>query len=162
MMEAKYQIVNGTAYHAETPPAVVAAIEGVRASGQRIRLHYGDPDTGRDWMEEFDVTGRVGRSGGSIRVPLLLYSARSTGAPSVLDHCIVRIRPSRGGGHDLYRHPKYHVVEGPVAVRRTRKVHRLPDGRQLRWAVTVSGDEHARFETEAKARRWIVKMGLSA
>ena len=108
--EKPRQIVDGTHYHQETPTAIVDVLERVRNSGQRIRLHYGDTETGRDWGDVHDVTGRIGRSMGPVKVPILLYNARSMGGGAILDHCIVRIRPAgndRGAGADLYRHPNY-------------------------------------------------------
>lgn len=98
---------NGTTYHDSTYPEVVDVLERVRASQQRIVVAYGDVTTGRDWGDTHDVAGRVGRSMGPVKVPLLIHNSRSFGGPAMLDHCIVQIRESRGG-RVLYQHPNYH------------------------------------------------------
>jgi hypothetical protein len=110
----EYQQADGTFYHLETPKRVVDVLESCRRSGRRIRLYYGktdpdSPDVGLDWEEQFDITGKLGRSTGTIRIPILLHNSRSTGGGAILDHCIVRITSSRKGGLDLYRHPQYHT-----------------------------------------------------
>jgi hypothetical protein len=99
-------IVNGTTYGGQTPRAVIDVLESARANGQRLRLHWGDTSTGQDWGDVNDVTGRIGRSMGPTRVPILLHNTRSTGGGAILDHCIVKITTS-AGGHVLYQHPTY-------------------------------------------------------
>lgn len=107
--EELLMIENGTSHHSDTPAEVVRVLEEVRRSCARIRVHYGDTTTGRDWMDVYDVTGCVSRSTGPIKVPILLHNRRSLGGTPMLDHCIVRIRyANRREGGDLYRHPKYH------------------------------------------------------
>lgn len=108
----KYQIKNGTAYHASTPQEIVTILEEARQSSRNVRLSFcfGDTDTGRDWEEVYDTTGYIGRSTGIIKIPLLIETSRSTGGPGLLDHCIVRIERKVGHGkyYEVYRHPKYH------------------------------------------------------
>jgi hypothetical protein len=101
----RYKRVNGIFYHVETPDAVVKALEHARASRQRIRVYYGDSKTGRDWLEEHDVEGYVGNSTGPLKVPLLIYNRRCHGGGALLDHCIVKVKWTRGGV--LYQHPAY-------------------------------------------------------
>jgi hypothetical protein len=104
----EYQIVNGTAYHKETPAEVVRALEDARKYGTRLLLEYGDTKTGKGWGDVHDVTGTVGRSTGAIKVPLLVHNRRSMGGGAILDHCIVSIQFSRRhGGAFIYRHPNY-------------------------------------------------------
>ena len=100
-------VKNGTTYHDLTSPEVVEVLERVRASQKRIVVAYGDVATGRNWEECYDVAGRVGRSMGPVKAPLLIHNSRSYGGQAMLDHCIVQIRESRGG-HVLYQHPSYH------------------------------------------------------
>lgn len=109
------QIVGGTSYHDDTPREVIEILETARIYHQergpsewpRYRFHYGDPETGQDWGDVHDVRGYVGRSMGPIKIPLLIANTRSTGGGALLDGNIIRIRPSAGGGPDLYRHPTY-------------------------------------------------------
>lgn len=102
------RIVNGTHYHRETPQEVIEVLEMSRQMNTRIRVHYGDVKTGRDWGDLYDVTGTIGRSMGLTKVPLMISNITSNGGPAMLDHCIVRIRhANRRHGGDLYRHPNY-------------------------------------------------------
>ena len=83
-----YKVVNGTSYDARTPDQVIGILEKARL--ERIRLHvslgYTDgPSVGLDWLEEFDSHGYIGRSTGSIKVPLLIATSRSTGGGALLD-----------------------------------------------------------------------------
>lgn len=153
-----YRIVAGTYYHIETPRQVIDVLESARHSKQRLRLHYGDQETGRDWLEEHDVVGYIGRSTGPIKVPLMIHNRRSLGGPALLDRCIIKIRSTGKHGGVLYQHPNYHTETFTFESCRLA----LPDGRVLTCAVLVNGQEHARFETEAMARRWVARMtGLS-
>jgi hypothetical protein len=102
-----YKVLNGTYYHAHTPDEVCRALEQARLSNVRIKLVLGDTTTGKSWNEVYDVMGTVGRSMGPVKVPLLIHNSRSLGGGSVLDHCILAIRPSRKGSLYTYRHPKY-------------------------------------------------------
>jgi hypothetical protein len=106
LSEEKYQVENGTYYDAHTPRAVVLILEGVRTHETRIRLYYGDRETGRDWNECYDVTGRVGRSTGPIKIPLLIHNRRSMGGAGILDRCIIKITTAKGG-KVLYQQPNY-------------------------------------------------------
>lgn len=98
-------IVNGTMYKDTTLKRVVDELETARARGTRVCIRYGDVKTGRDWGDP-KMCGTVGRSSGSIKVPLLIKSSRSMGGESILDAHIVRITESRGG-RVLYSHPSY-------------------------------------------------------
>ena len=80
----RYRNVEGTFFHAQTPYEVVLALRAAAHGSRRIRLFYGDPETGLDWNEEHDVIGFLGRSIGPIKVPLLLKSWRSDGGPALL------------------------------------------------------------------------------
>ena len=130
-------------------------------NGYRTRLHIslGDTASGRDWLEEFETHGYVGRSMGPVKVPLLVANTRSLGGGAILDHCIVRIRES-AGGRVLYRHPNYH--HGTLEIRQKTEPVTLPDGRILRVEVVQDGDEQAAFEDVSKARRYIQKLGVRA
>lgn len=99
---------NGTCYHADTTKEMVMRLEHLRIFQTRCRFHWGNAKTGKDWRDNCDVLGRIGRSTGSIKIPILLYNNRSIGGGAILDHCIVKITESRGG-RVLYQHPKYHI-----------------------------------------------------
>ena len=48
------------------------------------------------WNEEHDIFGYVGRSTGENKIPLLVANFRSYGGGALLDHCIIKIRESKG------------------------------------------------------------------
>lgn len=101
-------IVDGTHYHPGTSEEIIRILERARKTDMRIRVHYGDVKTGQDWGDIYHVAGRVSRSIGPVKVPLLIANATSHGGDAMLDHCIVRIRyANRKEGGDLYRHPNY-------------------------------------------------------
>ena len=141
----EYTVVDGTFYDTRTPREVINALELSRRAGYRIRVWYGDAQTGAPWMEESDVTGYVSRTTGPVCIPLLVHNKRSLGAPAMLEHCIVRIVRA-DTRRTLYQHPTYRT---PMLVCRP-----TPDG----WAVArlegAASTDHALFPTEQKARRW--------
>lgn len=106
-MEKTYQIKNGTSYDSRTNQSVIDCLENARLNKIRLRIHYGDIETGKDWNERYDVTGYVGRSCGSTKIPLLVFNTRGVGGGGILDHCIIKITLSKGK-RVLYQQPNYH------------------------------------------------------
>lgn len=157
-----YQNYNGTSYDQRTPVEVIRILEHARLNRDRLHVSLGfteGPNIGQDWLEENDVYGFIGRSTGSIKIPLLIHNRRSLGGLSLLDHCIVRIRTSTGN-RILYQHPDYH--HGHLELRNKSEPLVLEDGRILTVDVLRDGKIHASFETMNKARRFISKLGVRA
>ena len=154
-----YKNVNGTSYDIRTPEDVARVLENARLHRTRLHISLGDPETGLDWLEEFDTCGYVGRSMGPIKVPLLLANRLSTGGGAILDHCVVRIRRS-AGGQVLYWHPSYH--HGDLEIRRKTAPLVQPDGRILTVNILRNGRIHAAFENTEQARKWVSKLGVRA
>ena len=94
--ENKYKVVDGTSYHKETNDLLIKTLENARKNNIRIVVDYGDVKTGKSWGEQHNITGYVGRSTGSIKIPLLVYNTRSLGGGALLDHCIIKVVTSRG------------------------------------------------------------------
>ncbi len=118
---------DGTAYHKDTPDQVVEILERLRNNGTRVRLYLGDAKTGRDWEEDYAVFGTIGRSGGRIKIPILLNNQRSIGGGSILDNCIVKIEyANKQQGGVMYQHPKYHRGEDPLSSRQGYKPRSKP------------------------------------
>ena len=155
----EYKTENGTSYDVRTPDEVVAILEDARLNRTRLHVSLGDSESGRDWIEENMVHGVIGRSTGSIKIPLLIYNRKSSGGPGLLDHCIVRIRTS-AGGRVLWQHPGYH--HGDLEIQQRSEPVTTPDGRILAVTVIRDGQEHAAFESVEQARRWAVKLGVVA
>ena len=153
----EYKSINGTSYDVRTPNEVVAILENARQSRTRLHVSLGDSESGRDWLEENMVHGFIGRSTGTIKIPLLVHNRRSLGGPGLLDHCIVRIRTS-SGGRILWQHPGYH--HGTLEIRH--KAEPVRDGRVLTVDVLREGEVQAAFENMTKARRYINKLGVRA
>lgn len=149
MADPTYQVIDGTYYHRDAPAAVIQVLEQARKTRTRIRLHYGDTESGQDWLDEFDVEGRIGRSMGPVKVPILLAKSTSSGGPALLEHCIVKIRRTGKDGRTLYRHPKHHLPTFTV---------RPSTEPGFEVEVLTDGKVHARFPTATHARRWIAKM----
>jgi len=104
--EIQYQTsTSGTSYSIHTDPKIIAILENCRVLKHRIRLVYGNTDTGKSWEERHEVEGRIGRSTGSIKIPILVYNSRSWGGGDILDSCIIGIRLTTSKEW-LYKHPK--------------------------------------------------------
>lgn len=163
-----YNVLNGTFYDDRTHAVVANVLERARLGGYRIHIHYGhvgDVDCmgspcekGRDWLEKSGVEGRVGRSCGRIKIPLMIHNSRCVGGHCILDDCILRITRSigRDGRDVLYQSPDWKRPE--------LRLKRLAEGLDFSWEVermeTVSpgivrGDPQARFRTKLAAERYI-------
>ena len=137
-MIKEYKIRDGTSWDARTSDEVIDVLEKARRNHTRLHLSSGYTEyhaanwekaagsllmkeplgakvLGRDWLEENNTCGYIGRSTGSIKIPLLINNKRSIGGPGLLDHCIVRIRTTRGG-RVLWQHPNYH--HGKITIHR--------------------------------------------
>lgn len=147
----------GACYDINTPDAVVNVLEGrLHAKREaRIRLDYGDTQTGQSWGEEFNIEGYVGRSTGRIPIPLLIHNVRSMGGGPILDGSIVAIYDTKSGAV-LYRHPAYrpaYLWEQAVVL--VGKNERLPFEVYAQNLKTGTREVVARFKTEPKARHWL-------
>lgn len=145
-------LLNRTWFSLNTPQRVQEILEASRLNpdGQRLRLYYGDTETGRSWMDEHDMVGYIGRSGGMLKTPLLIHNHASRGGGAILTDCIVRIIDT-ASKRDLYRHPTFSM---PALFRRpvTDKAA-LAEG--YTDEVTADGEVHARFKSVKKATDWI-------
>ena len=101
----EYTEKNGTYYNADAAPDMIDLLERLRASATRVRFHWGDTKTGKDWGDIYDVSGHISRSTGTKKIPILIHNSRSMGGGAILDNCIIGIKHSKGG-QILYRWKK--------------------------------------------------------
>lgn len=128
---------------------------------RRVYLYYGEtegPNAGLDWNEEYETTGYVSRTGGQVKVPLLVHNSKSDSGGDIRTTQLVRIRWSGKHGGVLYQHPNYRCREHRI-IRLHKRVQRSGDGkRKLRFAVERLEDgkwvERARFEILKAAERY--------
>jgi len=156
-----HQLDNGTCYSVLTPVRVVEILEKYRNGKTRIRVFYGDQETGRCWMEEYDTMGTIGRSTGRIKIPLLIKTKRSFGGVAILDSAIVKITVKIPGvvtPQIVYQHPKFWQSELFLSSLKNTGTPELP------WTVcqkvepTGGMEVYAHFATKVKAERYIAFM----
>jgi len=135
----------------DTPKEVRTVLERCRKDGSVVRIFYGDTATGRDWLDECDTIGRIGRSNGVTKVPLIVPEGEH-GGPAILDDCIVKIMDAKSG-HVLYQHPKYYQQEFDIRVLDT--PIKASRGKPYTHGVWVGGIQHANFTSHAKAAAWV-------
>ncbi len=87
--ETNYKVVNGTFYPLGTPDEVIRVLERARENRVRLAIAYRS--------ESRPEYGRVGRSMGPVKIPLLSHNIRSHGGGGLLTNIIVEIRESSGG-----------------------------------------------------------------
>lgn len=138
-----------------TPTKVARVLEAARKDRATVRLWFGDPDTGRDSLAEFEVHGRVGRSCGPFRVPLLIDSKPEAlgGGPICTDR-IVRI-VDVASRKVLYQHRNWHLPAIDLAPVTDPAV--LAAGYTVQ-AVVEGGATHARFWDLPRAAHWLAMM----
>jgi hypothetical protein len=105
-------------------------------------LFYGNPETGQSWHEESDVVGYIGRSMGSIKVPLLLEPGE-IGGPILQDQCIIRIDSAR---KVLFQHVQFRIGEFTLV---------RGDLKRLPWEVLIDQSVHVRFKEKREAQRYM-------
>jgi hypothetical protein len=127
-----------------TPDMVRALLERYRNNGKLVRLFLGDHASGRDWGEENDLVGYIGRSAGHMRVPLLMEPGEH-GGPAILTRCVVRILDVETG-REVYRTRNYQVPDVSL--------HPCTDKQGYTWEARRDGALHARFKDVEEAAEW--------
>lgn len=85
-----YKEIDGTYFHKETNIEICNILNKyLHTRNIRLNIYYGDVNTGRQWGDK--ETGYIGRSTGTIKIPLCVANSRSFGGGGLLDHCIVKI-----------------------------------------------------------------------
>ena len=90
-----YKVMNDTSYSLDVCDNLIIALERIRLSKTRIVLDYGDIKTNISWGEKDDISGRIGRSNGKIKIPILLHNSRSIGGGAIMCNRIIKIIDSK-------------------------------------------------------------------
>lgn len=126
-----------------TPEEVKPILERYLHTDTRLRLFFGDIETGRDWEEEFDTIGYIGKSTGTKPILLLIHNSRSMGGGGILTGCIVKIAVH---GRTIYEHKNYHHKSHDV------KPSDLPEYAEM---ALSDGVIQARFKKTGQAQKWV-------
>ena len=99
-----YKVVEGVSFYQETNESVINILLDAMKHKDRIRVFFGDAESGEDWCETFDTMGTIGLSQGPAKVPLLIHSIRSMGGDAISTDSIVKITRNK---KVIYQHPNY-------------------------------------------------------
>ena len=128
----------------KTTSRVATLLNNLSMSQQRIRLVYGDTNTGKDWLEEYEVIGTIGRSTGIKQIPLLIKNSRSTGGGAILDDCILKIVDVKTK-RVLYQAENYITPNFEIGFMAI----------TCQYSVSIGGKVQANFKTEKQAQKYI-------
>ena len=123
-------------------------------SGRRVRIWYGDTETGRSWNVESEFAGTIGRSTGKIAIPILIKNSRSYGG-ALLDDCIVRIDDIKEK-RTIYKADNFHVED--------MKVYAIFGDANYKYRVAKLSEDsgewevQANFKTEQQAHNYVAFM----
>lgn len=110
------KLTTGICYSAETPDNIINHCEYIRENKIRCLFRYGDINTGEDWGEIHEIYGYIGRSAGSVPIPLLIYNRRASCGGALLTSNIVAIFDSTHK-QAIYVHPHYHIPKENLSER---------------------------------------------
>lgn len=125
---------DGTHYPAGVPDELIQVLESARLNEKRVRLFYGDPKTGIDFLEQHDIIGRIGRTGGIVKSPILLMRENSSGGPLIPVDIVLKVTDANTK-KVLYQHPLYKEPEFIVQKNESNKTYN----------VIYNGQTHAVF-----------------
>lgn len=87
----EYTAYNNLSFVKNTDPRIMKVLSDLVHKNDRIRIWYGDPETGKSWVEENDIIGCVGKSTGITPITLLIKNKRSLGGGGILTAHIVKL-----------------------------------------------------------------------
>jgi hypothetical protein len=96
----------GIYFGKNTPEKVKQIVSSNIGRSNRFRFWYGDGITGKNWNEENDVCGYIGRSTGPKKIPLLIAKKTSDGGGALMDDSIIKIVDTRTK-KVLYQHQNF-------------------------------------------------------
>ncbi|MBB4844370.1 hypothetical protein HNP55_002906 [Paucibacter oligotrophus] len=98
-----------TYFDPATDPKAARVLERCREANAKVRLILGDTATARTWLDEHDVVGRIGRSTGTLKVPLLIEPGADGGIAILTAYLLAII--DWESGEFLFRHPRYRAPD---------------------------------------------------
>jgi len=104
----KVQICNGTTYKLHTEKQIIDILEEARIKKIKIRIFYGFPTNGRDWMEEIDTYGYVSRTDDKTQSPILVKNFKTKVFHNIITDFILKITINK---KTVYQHPLYYLPE---------------------------------------------------
>ena len=143
-----YKVVNGISFKEETSQEVCNVLSYCMETRKRVKLTYGDVKTGKSWNEDLDICGRIGKSTGEIKVPLLIHNVRSSGGGAICDDSIIKIACTETG-KILYQANNYQKQEFKIVP---------SDLPQYAFNVLIDGEIWSRHKTERAAKILIKKL----
>lgn len=143
-----YTTVNGTSYDINTDKKIVSILDDAIINRKRLKLDYGNTETGESWNECYDIIGRIGRSTGTIKIPLLILTSRSYGGGAILDSSIIKITDVKTRNvlykNQNYKEKVFNIVPSD-----------LPD---YTVNVNINGKLYSRHKSERSAKLIINKL----
>lgn len=135
---------NETEVYTQVDNCLMATLSECYRQKRRVRLWYGDRKSGESYFEDFETTGRIGRSCGDFKIPLVIANSRSWGGGALLVGSLIRVDDIKAR-KTLWKVPNYYDKLELFHVK----------GNKLPWQVCGRSTTLACFETEEKAKRWI-------
>ena len=106
-----YKVVDGVSFYEGTKESVINILLDAMKHRDRIRIFFGDAESGADWCETFGTMGTIGLSCGPNKVPLFKHYVRSMGGiccifrnEEISTDSIVKITRNK---KVIYQHPNY-------------------------------------------------------
>lgn len=140
-------LTRSTYFDPGTDAKVARVLESCRIKQRRVRLILGDTTTGSPWLEEHDVVGHIGRSGGILKVPLLIEPGEHGGGAILCAHLLAIV--DWASGDFLYRHAAYR--EADLIIKPSGDIDRP-------WAVLWREELVASFSDIGKAGAYVAFM----
>lgn len=141
---ADHPASKNTWFEPGTDARVKDILEAYRSAGKKLRIFCGNTETGVEWFEEHDVYGKIGRSTGVLKSPLLVPN-NADGGMAIFTAHILKIVDGESK-LTIYKHLNY---KAPVFKLVPAVSKGYVDG------VEINGVLHAQFKKPGKADRWI-------
>lgn len=102
------KVLNDIWYHIDTPNEVIRILNTAYENREttRVRLFFGDKDTGKDYGQIYNTLGYVKRTIGNYKIAILTSRKDSPTGDSIEADLIVKITIDK---QVVYQHPKYNI-----------------------------------------------------